>query len=284
MSPFSEKSRVNSVRILKRRDIPEGLWTKCEECGEIIYNKTLEEDYKICPKCDYHFTLSAPERVGQVIDEGTFKEMDKDMVSSDPLGFCGPKSYVAKLKEDQASTGLTDAVITGEGFLNGCRVALGVTDSRFIMGSMGSVVGEKLTRLIEHATKTKIPLIIVSGSGGGARMYEGMLSLMQMAKTSQALAKHHETNQLFISVLTNPTMAGIMASFASLGDLILAEPKALIGFTGPRVIEQTIRQKLPEGFQTSEFLLEHGMIDNIVHRRQVKAALSQHLTFFQKAG
>ena len=283
MSPFSEKSRVNSVRLLKRRDIPEGLWTKCVECGEIIYNKTLEEDYKVCPKCDYHFTLSAPERVEQITDEESFVEMDAQLVSSDPLAFCGPKSYAAKLKEDQAATGLKDAVITGEGLLNQHRVALGVTDSRFIMGSMGSVVGERLTRLIEHATKKEMPLIIISGSGGGARMYEGVLSLMQMAKTSQALAKHHEAKQVFISVLTNPTMAGIMASFASLGDLILAEPKALIGFTGPRVIEQTIRQKLPEGFQTSEFLLEHGMIDNIVHRRQLKTALSQYLYFLRRA-
>ena len=281
MSPFSEKSRVNSVRVLKRRDIPEGLWTKCEECGEIIYNKTLEEDFKVCPKCDHHFTLSAPERVAQLIDEGTFKEMDKEICSADPLEFRGPKSYPAKLKEDREATGLTDAVITGEGLLSQKKVALGVTDSRFIMGSMGSVVGEKLTRLIEHATKKRIPLIIVSGSGGGARMYEGMLSLMQMAKTSAALAKHHEAGQLYISVLTNPTMAGIMASFASLGDLILAEPKALIGFTGPRVIEQTIRQKLPDGFQTSEFLLEHGMLDNIVHRRQLKSSLTQCLVFFQ---
>ncbi len=283
MSPFSEKSRSNSVRVLKRREIPEGLWTKCAECGEIIYNKTLEEDYKVCPKCDYHFTLSAPERVEQIVDEGSFTEMDAELVSADPLTFCGPKSYAAKLKEDQAATGLKDAVITGEGLLNGQKMALGVTDSRFIMGSMGSVVGERLTRVIEHATKKRLPLIIISGSGGGARMYEGVLSLMQMAKTSQALAKHHEEGQLFISVLTNPTMAGIMASFASLGDLILAEPKALIGFTGPRVIEQTIRQKLPDGFQTSEFLLEHGMIDNIVHRRQLKTALSQYLTFFRNS-
>lgn len=275
MSPFNSKVKVNTIRILKRRDIPEGLWTKCEECGEIIYNKTLEEDFKVCPKCDYHFTLSAPERVAQLIDEGTFNEMDKELVSGDPIKFKGPKSYVAKLKEDQIATGLTDAVITGEGLLSQKKIALGVTDSRFIMGSMGSVVGEKLTRLIEHATAKKLPLIIVSGSGGGARMYEGMLSLMQMAKTSQALAKHHEANRLFISVLTNPTMAGVMASFASLGDLILAEPRALIGFTGPRVIEQTIRQKLPQGFQTSEFLLEHGMLDRIVHRKQLKSALHQ---------
>ena len=281
MAPFSEKLKVNSVRLVKRRDIPEGLWTKCEECGEIIYNKTLEEDFKVCSKCDYHFTLSARERVAQLIDEDTFKEMDKELSSADPLKFRGPKSYVAKLKEDRAATGLVDAVITGEGLINQRKAALGVTDSRFIMGSMGSVVGEKLTRLIERATEKKLPLIIVSGSGGGARMYEGMLSLMQMAKTSQALAKHHEAKLLFISVLTNPTMAGIMASFASLGDLIIAEPKALIGFTGPRVIEQTIRQKLPEGFQTSEFLLEHGMIDNIVHRRQLKTSLHQLIEFFQ---
>ena len=279
MSPFNSKVKVNTIRILKRRDIPEGLWTKCEECGEIIYNKTLEEDFKICPKCDYHFTLSAPERVAQLMDEGSFDEMDKDLVSGDPIKFKGPKSYIAKLKEDQVATGLTDAVITGEGLLSQRKVALGVTDSRFIMGSMGSVVGERLTRLIEHATAKKMPLIIVSGSGGGARMYEGMFSLMQMAKTSQALAKHHEAGQLFISVLTNPTMAGVMASFASLGDLILAEPRALIGFTGPRVIEQTIRQKLPEGFQTSEFLLEHGMIDKIVHRKQLKSALHQFIEF-----
>ncbi len=273
--------KVSTIRILKRRDIPEGLWTKCEECGEIIYNKTLEEDLKVCPKCDYHFTLSAPERVAQLIDEGTFKEMDRGMASADPLKFKGPKSYVAKLKEDQVATGLVDAVITGEGLLSQRRVAFGVTDSRFIMGSMGSVVGERLTRLIERATDEKMPLIIVSGSGGGARMYEGMLSLMQMAKTSQALARHHEARQLFISVLTNPTMAGIMASFASLGDLIVAEPKALIGFTGPRVIEQTIRQKLPDGFQTSEFLLEHGMLDKIIHRKQLKTVLHQLLEFFE---
>jgi acetyl-CoA carboxylase carboxyl transferase subunit beta len=279
MSPFDSKLKVNTIRILKRRDIPEGLWTKCEECGEIIYNKTLEEDFKICPKCDYHFTLSAPERIAQLVDEGTFRELFKDVVSGDPIKFKGPKSYPAKLKEDQAATGLSDAVITGEGLLQGKKVAIGVTDSRFIMGSMGSVVGERLTRLIEHATKQKLPLVIVSGSGGGARMYEGMYSLMQMAKTSQALAKHHEAKQLFVSVLTNPTMAGIMASFASLGDLIIAEPKALIGFTGPRVIEQTIRQKLPEGFQTSEFLLEHGMIDKIVHRRQLKTSLNQYMDF-----
>jgi acetyl-CoA carboxylase carboxyl transferase subunit beta len=279
MSPFNAKVKVSTVRVLKRRDIPEGLWTKCDDCGEIIYNKTLEEDLRVCPKCEYHFSLSADKRVAQLIDEGTFKEMDRELTSIDPIKFKGPKSYVSKLKEDQLSTGLVDAVIVGEGLLSDRRVALGVTDSRFIMGSMGSVVGEKITRLIEFATDEKLPLIIVSGSGGGARMYEGMFSLMQMAKTSQALAKHHEAKQLFISVLTNPTMAGVMASFASLGDLILAEPRARIGFTGPRVIEQTIRQKLPVGFQTSEFLLEHGMLDKIVHRRQLKSMIHQLIGF-----
>lgn len=275
--PFDSKAKVNTVRILKRRDIPEGLWTKCEECGEIIYNKTLEEDFKVCPKCDYHFTLAAPERIAQLIDEGTFVEMDKNLIAGDPLKFKGPKAYAIKIKEDQKATGMVDAVMTGVGQMEQKKVAIGVTDSRFIMGSMGSVVGEKLTRLIERATEEKLPIVIVSGSGGGARMYEGMFSLMQMAKTSQALAKHHEANLLFISVLTNPTMAGIMASFASLGDLIIAEPRALIGFTGPRVIEQTIRQKLPDGFQTSEFLVEHGMIDKIVHRKDLKIMLSQFI-------
>jgi len=279
VSPFNSKLKINTIRILKHRDIPEGLWTKCEECGEIIYNKTLEEDFKVCSKCDFHFTLSAPERVAQLIDEDTFHEMDKELISCDPIKFRGPKSYISKLKEDRAATGLTDAVITGEGQLFTQHVALGVTDSRFIMGSMGSVVGERLTRLIERATQQQLPLIIVSGSGGGARMYEGMLSLMQMAKTSQALAKHHEARQFFISVLTNPTMAGVMASFASLGDLVIAEPRALIGFTGPRVIEQTLHQKLPQGFQTSEFLLEHGMIDKIVHRKQLKTVLQQLIGF-----
>ena len=277
MPTLQQKAKVSTIRVLKRRDIPEGLWTKCEDCGEIIYNKTLEEDFRVCPKCDYHFTLPAPRRIAQLLDEGSFEEMDEGMTSLDPLKFRGPKSYLLKLREDQQSTGLTDAVVTGVGLLQENKVALGVTDSRFIMGSMGSVVGEKLTRLIERATDERRPLVIVSGSGGGARMYEGMLSLMQMAKTSQALARHHDAGQLFISVLTNPTMAGIMASFASLGDLILAEPRALIGFTGPRVIEQTIRQKLPEGFQTSEFLLEHGMIDQIVHRRNLKSSLSQFI-------
>jgi acetyl-CoA carboxylase carboxyl transferase subunit beta len=281
MPLFHKKPKYTIVKIAKRRgDIPSDLWTRCEECKELIYNKKLDENMHVCPKCSFHFTLDANERVKATLDEGSFKEMDPDMVSLDPISFEGPKTYKEKLKKDQELTGLKDAVITGEGAINGRKVVLGVTDSRFIMGSMGSVVGEKLTRAIERSTETKHPLIIISGSGGGARMYEGLYSLMQMAKTSAALSKHNKAGCLFLSILTNPTMAGIMASFASLGDLIIAEPKALIGFTGPRVIEQTIRQKLPPGFQKSEFLLEHGFIDMIVHRKNMKETISKILTYF----
>ena len=270
--------KYTKVRI-KKLDIPEGLWTKCEECGELIYNKVLEENSKVCPKCQYHFTLGAQERIHLLIDSGTFQEFDGGLRSADPLGFKGPRTYVEKLQLDQAATGLAEAAVTGEGKLEGQRVIFGVTDSRFIMGSMGSVVGEKLTRAIERSMRARLPLIIVSGSGGGARMYEGMFSLMQMSKTSVALAEHHEARLPFISVLTDPTMAGVMASYASLGDVILAEPRALIGFTGPRVIEQTIRQRLPEGFQRSEFLLEHGQIDRVVHRKQLKPTLHSLLDY-----
>ncbi len=273
------KPKYTIVKVAKK-DIPSGLWTKCDDCSEAIYNKTLEEEHKVCPKCGYHFSLTAHERVQLLLDEETFDEWDASLTSLDPLEFQGPKSYPDKLKEDQAACGLTDACVTGTGLLNGHRVVIGVTDSRFMMGSMGSVVGEKITRAIERATATGLSLIIVSGSGGGARMQEGMFSLMQMAKTSMALAQLEESGGLFISVLTNPTMAGVLASFASLGDVIFAEPRALNGFTGPRVIEQTLRQKLPEGFQRSEFLLEHGLIDAVVPRKELKAALAQLLAYF----
>ena len=281
MPLFHKKPKYTIVKVAKRRgDIPSDLWTRCEECKELIYNKKLDENMRVCPKCNFHFTLDANERVKATLDEGSFKEADPDMVSLDPISFEGPKTYKEKLKKDQELTGLKDAVITGQGAINRRKVVLGVTDSRFIMGSMGSVVGEKLTRAIERSTQTKDPLIIISGSGGGARMYEGVYSLMQMSKTSAALSRHNKAGCLFLSILTNPTMAGIMASFASLGDLIIAEPKALIGFTGPRVIEQTIRQKLPPGFQKSEFLLEHGLIDMIVNRKSMKETLSKILTYF----
>lgn len=273
------KPKYTIVRV-KKKEMPDGLWTKCEGCLETLYNKTLEENLKVCPKCNYHFGLTAYERMNILFDKDTFSEFDKDMFAVDPLDFKGPKTYKEKLKQDQESTGLKDAVISGEGKIDGKQAIIAVTDSRFIMGSMGSVVGEKITRAIEYATKNKLPMVIVSGSGGGARMYEGMYSLMQMAKTCAALSYHHKARLLYVSVLTNPTMAGIMASFAGVGDIIMAEPNALIGFTGPRVIEQTIRQKLPIGFQRSEFLLDHGLIDMIVHRKNMKHNLSQLLDYF----
>lgn len=272
------KPKYTIVR-LKKKEIPDGLWTKCVGCSETLYNKTLEENFKVCPKCNYHFTLGAYERIDMLLDKDTFQEYDKEMLPLDPLDFKGPKTYKDKLAADQALTGLKDAAVTGVGLLDNKKIIMAVTDSRFIMGSMGSVVGEKITRVIETATKNKLPMIIVSGSGGGARMYEGMFSLMQMSKTATALSYHHKQNLPYISVLTDPTMAGVMASFAGLGDIIIAEPKALIGFTGPRVIEQTIRQKLPTGFQRSEFLLEHGLIDMIVYRKNLKSTLNQLLDY-----
>lgn len=272
------KPKYTIVKV-KKKEIPQGLWTKCEECSSPIYNKTLEENFKVCPKCGYHFTLTARERINLLIDAETFQEYDAQLCSCDPLGFKGPKTYLEKLKNDQELTGLKDAVISGEGRLDNKKAVIAVTDSRFIMGSMGSVVGEKITRATELATAQKVPVIIVSGSGGGARMYEGLFSLMQMAKTSSALSQHHKAGLPYISVLTNPTMAGIMASFAGLGDVIIAEPKALIGFTGPRVIEQTIRQKLPADFQRSEFMLSHGLIDMIVQRKNLKKTLSDIIEY-----
>lgn len=281
MPLFPKKPKYTIIRVSKKRgDIPGDLWTRCEDCKELIYNKKLDENLRVCPKCNFHFSLNALDRVKLTVDEGSFKEMDADMEPLDPLSFEGPKTYKDKVRKDQELTNLKEAVITGEGAIGNKKIILGVTDSRFIMGSMGSVVGEKLTRAIERSIETRHPLIIISGSGGGARMYEGMFSLMQMAKTSAALSKHNKAGCFFLSVLTNPTMAGIMASFASLGDLIIAEPKALIGFTGPRVIEQTIRQKLPPGFQRSEFLLEHGLIDMIVNRKNMKETLPRLLEYF----
>ncbi|NQT32597.1 MAG: acetyl-CoA carboxylase carboxyltransferase subunit beta [Candidatus Omnitrophica bacterium] len=268
----------------KKKSVGGGLWAKCPECGELLYKKTLKDNLEVCSKCDYHFRMTAYERIESVLDPGSFHEMYRNMRSEDPLKFKGPQDYPSKIKKDQKATGLKEAAVVGEGDISSRRIALAVTDSRFIMGSMGSVVGEKITRLIEYADKENIPLIIISGSGGGARMYEGLLSLMQMAKTSAALERLNKNGGLFISVLTNPTMAGVMASFASLGDVIMAEPKALIGFTGPRVIQQTIKQDLPEGFQSSEFLLEHGLIDMIVHRKDLKERLSKLIDYLEVKG
>jgi acetyl-CoA carboxylase carboxyl transferase subunit beta len=242
----------------------------------------VEDLLNVCPKCEYHFYVSARQRIEQVLDEGTFEELGDELRPLDPLQFADRKSYAERLSSEQKRTGLSDAVITGTGMIRARRVAFAVTDSAFIMGSMGSVVGERLTRLIERATEQNLALIIISGSGGGARMHEGILSLMQMAKVSAALARYDQAGGLFISVLTNPTMGGVAASFASLGDLVFAEPRALIGFAGPRTIKATIGIELPEGFQTSEFLLEHGYIDRIVTRKNLKSEIARTIDYCGK--
>ena len=280
MSIFNRRPNYNKLEP-KKKQIPGGLWTKCDGCGAIVYNKTLHENHETCPKCEFHFRITPQERIELLFDKNSFIEYDKDMASLDPLNFKGPSTYKEKLKTAQLETSLKEAVISGEAKINSKNVIFAITDSRFIMGSMGSVVGEKIARAAEKATEKRVPLIIFSGSGGGARMYEGMFSLMQMAKTAAAIAKHQSKGLLYISVLTNPTMAGIMASFASLGDVIIAEPKALIGFTGPRVIEQTIKQKLPDGFQSSEFLLEHGFLDRISSRKDLKETLFSLISYLE---
>lgn len=271
----------STKRVLKRA-VPDGLWIKCPGCKATVYRKEAENLQNVCPKCQYHFYVSARQRIAQVLDEGTFEEWDDHLCPTDPLKFADKKRYADRLVDEQQRTGLTDASLTGSGMIRARRVAIGVTDSAFIMGSMGSVVGEKLTRLVERATRHALPLIIVSGSGGGARMHEGILSLMQMAKVSAALSRYHEAGGLYISVLTNPTMGGVAASFASLGDLVFAEPRALIGFAGPRTIKATIKLELPEGFQTSEFLLEHGYIDRIVERGRLKNEIARAIDYCGK--
>ena len=265
-----------------KRGVPEGLWQRCPGCQATIYRKEAEKHNWICPECDYHWYVSARDRIGQVLDEGTFEEWWAEMAPTDPLQFVDKKPYRERLADEQARTGLADAAVVGGGMIRARRVAFGVTDSAFIMGSMGSVVGEKLTRTIERATQEQLPLIVVSASGGGARMHEGILSLMQMAKVSAALARYDAAGGLFISVLTNPTMGGVAASFASLGDVIFAEPKALIGFAGPRTIAATIHLELPKGFQTSEFLLEHGYIDRIVRRPDLKREIARVIDYCGK--
>ena len=263
----------------EKRGVPSGLWMSCPGCSALVYKPDVESNINVCPECGYHMYLSARGRIDTLLDEGTFEEWDAHLEPADPLSFADKKKYADRIISEQQRTGLRDAVLTGTGMIRARRVALGVTDSAFIMGSMGSVVGEKLTRLVEGATERRLPLIIVSGSGGGARMHEGILSLMQMAKVSAALARYGEAGGLFISVLTNPTMGGVAASFASLGDVIFAEPKALIGFAGPRTIKATIRIELPEGFQSSEFLLEHGYVDRIVQRCQLNSEIARVIDY-----
>jgi acetyl-CoA carboxylase carboxyl transferase subunit beta len=263
----------------KKRDIPHGLFQKCPGCSEVVPEIELAQNLRVCPRCDYHFSQSAKERVDNLLDPESFVEMDAGLKSVDTLRFQGMATYKDRLKNYQERTGLTDAVISGYGILDGYKVAIAVMDFGFLAATMGSVVGERITRTIEYGTTERSAVIIVAASGG-ARLYEGMLSLMQMAKTSGALARHAEQRLPYISVLTNPTTAGVMASFASLGDVIIAEPKSMIGFAGPRVIKETTHQDLPQRFQTAEFLQEHGLIDLIVHRKKMREQLSQLLSYF----
>jgi len=262
----------------RKKEIPDGIWVKCDSCGEIIYRKELEKDLWVCSKCDHHFRIKSREYINLVLDHGKLEEYDANLESSDPLGFKDSKRYPDRIKGSQKKTDLKDAVVAGIGKVDGLEVSFGVMDFGFIGGSMGSVVGEKVARTIERSSERRIPLVIVSCSGG-ARMQEGILSLMQMAKTSALLARLYDQNIPYISVLTNPTTAGVMASYASLGDVIIAEPKALLGFAGPRVIQQTIKQDLPPGFQSSEFFLEHGFLDIISHRKDLKKNISLVLEY-----
>src|SRR5471032_1895688 len=263
----------------KKREMPQGLWQKCPGCSEVVHAIELAQNQRVCPRCDYHFAQSAKERIENLLDPDSFVERDADLRSVDTLQFKGMATYKDRLTNYQNITGLTDAVLSGYGMIEGYKIAIAVMDFSFLAATMGSVVGERITRTIEYGTANRCAVVIVSASGG-ARMYEGMLSLMQMAKTSGALARHAGERLPYISVLTNPTTAGVMASFTSLGDVILAEPKSMIGFAGPRVIKETTHQDLPEGFQTAEFLEEHGLIDLIVHRKKMRAQISQFLSYF----
>jgi len=263
----------------EKRVQTEGLWVKCEGCKQILWKKALEANLQCCPKCNYHFKMSARARLEMLFDHARYTEHDTHLATSDPLGFKDTKSYRERLKKAEKATGLKDALITGDGSLEGKPLIIGAMEFNFIGGSMGAAVGEKITRAIDRCIAEKLPLVIVSCSGG-ARMMEGAISLMQMAKISAGLARLDEIRKPYISVLTDPTTGGVTASYAMLGDLIVAEPGALIGFAGPRVIEQTIRQKLPEGFQRSEFLLAHGMVDAIVPRKELKAYLARALSLF----
>jgi len=270
---------IKGILSQERKSIPDGLWLKCERCGEILYRKELERNLFVCHKCNYHFRMGSGKYIELLLDEGSFEEFDGNLRSVDPLKFKDKKKYTDRLKEAMKNTGINEAIRTGFGRVDGIPVVFGVMDFSFIGGSMGSVVGEKVTRAAEKSLEKHLPLVVVSASGG-ARMMEGAISLMQMAKTSAALAQLSDAGILYVSILTNPTTGGVTASYAMLGDVIIAEPGALIGFAGPRVIKQTIGQELPEGFQLSEFLLEHGFIDVICHRSEMKQKLKDILEFF----
>ena len=275
---FADRQKnAPTVRVTQEPEEGDGLWSKCPECSLVVYRKDLVANASVCKGCGHHNRIDSPERIALIADPGSFEPMDTGLSPTDPLAFKDRRSYADRIRDSQQSTGLPDAVVTGICRTSGLPLALGVMDFRFMGGSMGSVVGEKLTRLIETATARRIPVLIVCASGG-ARMQEGMLSLMQMAKISGALERHRQAELLYLPLLTYPTTGGVTASFAMLGDLILAEPKALIGFAGRRVIEQTLREKLPEGFQTAEYLRDHGFVDAIVDRTEFKATLASLLT------
>lgn len=258
--------------------MPEGLWHKCPSCAEVVHNIALAENQRVCPRCDYHFAQSARDRILSLLDPESFHEHDSQMRSVDPLSFKGASTYTDRLRAHEKKTGLKDAVVSGAGLIESQEIAIALMDFDFMGASMGSVSGEKLLRIIEFATERKLPLLIISASGG-ARMYEGIFSLMQMSKTCGALALHAKANLPYISVLTHPTFGGVSASFATVGDIIIAEPKAMVGFAGPRVVRETTHQDLPPGFQTSEFLEEHGLVDLIVHRARLRSVLAELLRY-----
>jgi acetyl-CoA carboxylase carboxyl transferase subunit beta len=278
MKPNDPKANV-AMSGRPKRGVPEGLWIRCPQCKATIFRKEAESRLNVCPECDYHFWVAAYDRIRQLLDEESFEEWFADLRPRDPLGFQDRLPYAERLTAEQAKTGMADAAVVGRGFIRGRPVVFGVTDFAFMAGSMGSVVGEKLTRAAEEATRLMLPLIFVSGSGGGARMQEGILSLMQMAKVSAALGRYDRAGGLYLSILTNPTMGGVAASFALQGDITLAEPGALIGFAGKRTIWNTVRLELPEGFQTSEFLMRHGFIDRIVHRKDLRTEVAQIIDY-----
>jgi acetyl-CoA carboxylase carboxyl transferase subunit beta len=266
-------------RAMAKRGVPEGLWIRCPQCKATVFRKEAESRLNVCPECGYHFYLPAADRIAQLLDQDSFEEWFTDLSPCDPLQFKDRLPYAERLRAEQAKTGMRDAAVVGRGFIRGRPVIFGVTDFAFMAGSMGSVVGEKLTRAAEEATRLKLPLILVSGSGGGARMQEGILSLMQMAKISAALGRYDKAGGLYVSILTNPTMGGVAASFALQGDITLAEPGALIGFAGKRTIWNTVRLELPEGFQTSEFLLQHGFVDRIVSRQNLRTEVANIIDY-----
>jgi acetyl-CoA carboxylase carboxyl transferase subunit beta len=270
---------TNQGRTMAKRGVPEGLWIRCPQCKATIFRKEAESRFNVCPECTHHFYVAGRERIKQLLDEDSFEEWFAGLAPQDPLGFNDRILYSERLKAEQAKTGMPDAAIVGRGHIRGRPVVLAVTDFAFMAGSMGSVVGEKLARATEEATRLELPLVIVSGSGGGARMQEGILSLMQMAKVSAALGRYDQAGGLYISILTNPTMGGVAASFAFQGDITLAEPGALIGFAGKRTIWNTVRLELPEGFQTSEFLLQHGFVDRIVHRKDLRTEVAHLIDY-----